>query len=500
MNKIKIGWSEASLVPEGRKVNLAGQFYERITDVVETPITVTAMAIECGSDSAIFCSCDLVSTSKHLLDSVRARLSGIKDFPLDKVMISAIHTHTAPGYAKRGDSSSMSGSTLDVLTQLMPNVKYEKLVSYEGDDLLDGNEAHAFMADRIAEAAKIAWDNRTEGMYAQGFGRAAVGMCRRVCYSDGSAKMWGDTDTATFTELEGGNDSGIEMLFTFTPEKKLTGVIANVACPAQVLEHRSFISSDYFGKVKALIRREFGDDVYLLGLCSAAGDQCPRDMIRWVEPETPIDDPNIVRGEVTKRKADPSMFDIKGCELIGRRIANEIFFAYEGIADDEYVSETELEHRNITIDMPLRRVTPEDKEKALRAIEEFAAKVGDGTINFNDNARMHVHAGTVVRSQIQEKVDVIPIEVHIIRLGNIAFATNPYELFLDYGNQIRARSKASQTFLIQLSCGCYGYLPTEKAEKGSHYSAYVSSGTTGHVGGNLLVRKTVSEINDMLKK
>ena len=31
----------------------------------------------------------------------------------------------------------------------------------------------------------------------------------------------------------------------------------------------------------------------MLCLCSAAGDQCPRDMIRWVEPETPINDPNI---------------------------------------------------------------------------------------------------------------------------------------------------------------------------------------------------------------
>ena len=84
-------------------------------------------------------------------------------------------------------------------------------------------------------------------MYAQGFGRAAEGLCRRVCYDDGSAKMWGDTNMANFTELEGGNDSGIELLFTYDASKKLTGVIANVACPAQVLEHRNFISSDYMG-------------------------------------------------------------------------------------------------------------------------------------------------------------------------------------------------------------------------------------------------------------
>ncbi len=493
MDKVKIGWGEVSLVPENRKVSLVGQFYERISDEVETPISVTAMAIECGGDAAIFCSCDLVSTSHQLLETVRGKLSATDGFPIDKVMISAIHTHTSLGYSKRGDTPR--GSALDVLTALMPDAKYEKLVSYQGEDLLDGDEAHEFVAERIAEAARLAWNNRCEGVYSQGFGRAAVGMCRRVCYNDGSAKMWGDTDSATFTQLEGGNDSGIELIFTMTPDKKLTGVVANVACPAQVLEHRNFISSDYFGKVKEILRREWGEDVYLLGLCSPAGDQCPRDMIRWVEPETPINDPNIEREDVTLRKADPSMFDVKGCELVARRIANEIFYAYEVI--DNYVSDAVFEHKNITLDMPLRRVTPAERDAAIKAIKDFAKENGNRPINFVDNARMHVHAGIVSRSEVQETIDVLPIEIHVIRLGSIAFATNPYELFLDYGNRIRARSKASQTFLVQLSCGSLGYLPTKTAEEGSHYSAYVSSGTAGHEGGDLLVRKTVSEINKM---
>ena len=492
MNKVKIGWGEVSLVPEGRKVSLHGQFYERISDEVETPISVTALAIECGDDQAIFCSCDLVGTTHKLLLAVRERLSSDPSFPIEKVMISAIHTHTSMGYARTSDSPD---SALNVLTTLMPDVKYESLAPYDGEDLLAGVEAFDFIADRIAKAAKIAWDNRAEGMYAAGFGRAAVGMCRRVCYNDGSAKMWGDTNTATFTELEGGNDSGIELLFTFTPDKKLTGVIANVACPAQVLEHRNFISSDYFGKVKDMLREKFGEDIFLLGICSPAGDQCPRDMIRWVDPEAPINDPNIVRNGASNHKADPSMFDIKGCTLIARRITNEIVYAYEDI--NEYVSEAEFKHKAITLDVPLRRVTPKETEEAINAITEFAKENAGKSITFKENARMHIHAGVVSRSKTQEKMDLIPIEFHVLRLGDIAFATNPYELFLDYGNQIRARSKASQTFLIQLSCGCYGYLPTAKAERGSHYSAYVSSGVAGHEGGDLLVRKTLSEINKM---
>ena len=257
MSKIKFGWSEVSLVPEGKKVSLSGQFYERISDVVETPITVTALAMECDGDAAIFCGCDLVCSPRNLLLEIREYILA-KDaaFPADKLMVSSIHTHTSMGYAKRSDS--VDGASLDVLSRLMPNVKYEKLVSYQGEDLLDGEEARSFLVERIAKAAMEAWANRTEGLYATGFGRAVVGMCRRVCYDDGSAKMWGDVDSPNFTELEAGNDSGIELMFTYTPEKKLTGVIANVACPAQVLEHRSFISSDYMGKLKRNLREKFG--------------------------------------------------------------------------------------------------------------------------------------------------------------------------------------------------------------------------------------------------
>ena len=41
------------------------------------------------------------------------------------------------------------------------------------------------------------------------------------------------------------------------------------------------------------------------------------------------------------------------------------------------------------------------------------------------------------------------------------------------------------------------YLPTEKAEKGGHYSAFVSSGNVEHIGGEQLVRETLQDINGM---
>lgn len=97
-------------------------------------------------------------------------------------------------------------------------------------------------------------------------------------------------------------------------------------------------------------------------------------------------------------------------------------------------------------------------------------------------------------------MDCLDTETHILRLGTVAFATNPFEPFLDYGNQIKDRSLAEQTFLIQLCNGSEGYIPTEKAEKGGHYSAFLSSGWIGHAGGALYVRQVLKQINQMFSE
>jgi hypothetical protein len=89
------------------------------------------------------------------------------------------------------------------------------------------------------------------------------------------------------------------------------------------------------------------------------------------------------------------------------------------------------------------------------------------------------------------------MELHVIRLGDVAICTNPFELFTDYGVQIKARSKALQTFVIQLAAGPGTYLPTERAVRGGGYSAIPQSNVVGPEGGQVLVDRTVEAINTM---
>ena len=503
MSKIKIGWSEISITPE-KKVSLQGQFAERISQYVEKPLTATAMAIESGDDHVIMCSCDLAGTSWGLAVAVRERLLEMgAEFDVNKVILNAIHTHTGPGYGgnqrSAGDGTSVIGGFINSLKKyLAPGQNYvEKEEISQNPEIATTKEVKAFLIDKISTVIIDAWKNRKTASFSNAFGRAPVGMCRRAAYSDDTAKMWGDTNSAVFTALEGGSDTGIELLYVFDESKTLTGIIINLACPAQCVQHRLFISPDFWGEVKVLLRKRFGEELFILPLCSAAGDQCPIDLVRWVEPESDLNDPNIIRNNPPKRKADPSMFDLSGMKLTGRRIANEVFLVYEdGL--DQAQSDVEFEHRVINMHLPIRRASLTDLKNAEKGIKDYLRdKVGD--VDYNDVANLQVHLGVINRFNLQEKMNTLETEVHVIRLGSVCIATNPFELFLDYGNQIKARANCEQTFLVQLANGTEGYLPTEKAEKHGHYSAFISSGQVGHDGGDLLVRQTLDNINDMFK-
>lgn len=88
------------------------------------------------------------------------------------------------------------------------------------------------------------------------------------------------------------------------------------------------------------------------------------------------------------------------------------------------------------------------------------------------------------------------MELHVIRLGDIAFASNSFELFSDYGIRIQARSAATQTFVVQLCAGgSPSYLPTKLAQKGESYSACLYCNEVGPEGGDVLVEETLRLIN-----
>ncbi len=110
------------------------------------------------------------------------------------------------------------------------------------------------------------------------------------------------------------------------------------------------------------------------------------------------------------------------------------------------------------------------------------------------------HYGVVQRyEQLQKDPGATyPVEIHVVRLGDLVVCSNPFELYCEYGIRIKARSPATQTFIVQMS-GFGSYLPTERAQAAGHYSAIPQSNIIGPEGGQMLVDKTVEIINELWK-
>ena len=485
-SRIFIGWSCKDITPE-KPVSLQGQYYKRISNYVQSPLKVTAFALETRAENgkreqAVMVSCDVASIPRKLQDTLKETVkTKIPDFDVNKLFLHATHTHSAP---------TTRGSNKD---------------DVEGGKVTTGAEFQVLFLEQAAEAVIEAWNSRKQGGISWELGHAVVGHCRRVQYADGTTQMYGSTDREDFLGLEGPSNPGVDMLFCWDMNEKLTGIVLNVSCPSQVTEAKYYVSSDYWDEVRKQLRERYSEDLFVLAQCGAAGDQSPRDLVR------------NYRGE-------PNMWDVPGIVEIGKRIASAVDTVYPS-AKKSIQTNVVFGHTVKEIKLPTRRVGEEEYKEALAIVEEIMSREPDDPNSpdtawnrflkiIEDNEKTEAFGpwdnkitdfGIVKKKQAlvekyknQDNDPFYSMELHVIRLGDVAFATNPFELYLDYGFRMTSRSKAAQTFVIQLSGDSCGYLPTARAIPGGGYSAMATR--VGPKGGQVLVNETVKAINALWER
>ncbi len=451
-----IGRASVSITPE-LPVALSGQMRTRIAKEIESEVIASAVAIESRNgdeslDQAIMVSCDLVAIRDGILEMVRERVGKrLPEFDVKKIFVNATHTHTAP---------------------VMVPGKYE--IPEEG---VNQPEAYRnFLADRIADIVEKSWNSREPGAVGWGLGHAVVAQNRRTVYANGVAQMYGSTGRDDFREIEGYEDHGVEVLFFWNRENKLIATAINIACPAQEVESISKVSADFWHPVREKLKEVHGENLVVLTWAGAAGDQSPHLMYR--------------------KAAEERMMKLRGLnrlDEVARRVVDAWNEAYDGAAK-EIKTDLVFSHEIKDIELPLRLVTEEERKNAEAQYEKNA---GDPKTLW----KALWHQRVIERYEGQKAGTLKPyaMELHVLRLGDIAIATNPFELFTDYGLRMKTQSPALQTFVVQLT-GPGTYLPTEKAVRGGGYSAIIESNVVGPEGGQFLVEETAAVIKSLWPK
>jgi len=270
------------------------------------------------------------------------------------------------------------------------------------------------------------------------------------------------------------------MLFTRDPAGELTGMLVNLACPSQCQEHMSAFSADYWHCVREAIAERHGAGVHLLPQCAPAGDMSPHLLYDKTE-----------EADLRNR------LGLDKCGIITRRIMAAVDEALATASPPE--DTVTFAHEVATWQLPRMMVTKEEYklEKRIYSMsEEELAKQPYGFQRvwpFSDVCEL------ISRYENQEEKSMLDMESHVIRLGDVVFATNAFELYVDYAMRIRSRSKALQTFLVQIADACGFYLPTQRAVDHGHYSALVKSCWVGPEGGQVLVENTVAAIDRLFE-
>jgi len=451
--ELLVGAARTTITPD-EPVALSGQFHTRVAKTVESPCTANVLVLESRDgdkslETAIMVSCDLVVIREDVQSRIRNAVAAkLPEVDVQKLFVNATHTHTAP---------------------VMVEGKY--VLPAEG--VIQPAAYVEFLAEQVSGAVAEAWNGRKPAGVCWGLGQAVVAHNRRAVYANGLAEMYGKTDKPEFRGIEGFEDHDIDVLSFWDAEKKPLAMAVDVACPAQEVESRGAVNADFWHETRDLLRKRYGQQLDVLGWCGAAGDQSPHLMYN--------------------RAAEERMLKLRGLtrlEEIARRLDVAVDEA-NAAAQNDIRTDVKMVHLVRTLKLPIWMVTEEQNAAAQAEVDRLSSDPAN-------QRRMNWQKKVTDRYQQQKEGDLYERQFHVIRLGDIAICTNPFELYTDYGVQIKARSKAVQTFVIQLTGEQSGtYLPTVRAVEGGSYSAIPPSCPVGPKGGQALIDQTVEAINSL---
>ena len=495
---LKIGW-DITDVSSDKPLVQYGRPKRYVSRGLRDPLAVTTLVIDAGSDCVIFTTWDVCVVWGTVARRVRSIVEDrCPEIPTDKIIFHAIHTHTGPGMGDGYD-----------------------------EDLT--REYRFMFAARAAESIITAWKNRKPGKIAYGYDFAVTAFSRRPVYFDDlskrplknglirtpglsldkHAKLHGDSNDPMFSHMEAAPDPFVNFLFTYDMDDKLTGIVCNVAFPSQISQVDTMLGSDCWSDMRRVFAKEF-PGVYLLPQCAAAGD------LTYKIP---------YYGKATARK-HKLLFGREETfpgEFERERVTGQLMAALRRTmkwATKERYADLPLEHITTTLHLKRYIPPPEDVAEAKKNLLKLREMMKKPPEAWQKDPKRLEKGKALIRRAIGNCNRVLryakegetkktwPSEFHVLRIGDIAFVSERYELYTDYGQRIQARSPFTQTFTIQLGAQMYydtgsaaHYLATERAfeNKGYQANSVNNSNAPSPEGGQQLVDEAVRLLYELKK-
>ena len=503
---LKIGWAKRDFSLD-EPVQLYGQLHIRVSEGIHDPLLATALAIteEESGHSVIFLALDLECPHGGIIDEVKRLVKeACPEIPAEAIVISGTHTHGGL-----------------ILRETPPQ-------TLDGKVIYPGTKCRDHVARLAAEAVSEAWKNQKPGGIAFGYGYAVVGHSRRSTYladmsekmpnnvaPNGHAIMYGKTNDPDFAGYEAGADHFLNALFTTDDSENVTGIIVNIPCPGQTSETLIWQTADFWYNVRLEVEKEFGKGVFVLNQCAAGGDMAPR-ILHYNEAQRrkmrlkyglDYDLSNYHRkdsrpGDEKYKKTWAEQLDI------GERVITALREIWSW-AKKDIRKEVPIRTSYRVLQMPRREITEEmvrGFQKAIDSIEwprreDCRDEEEYRVLTQRCGAAERRNRRAIKRYEDSKTAPTIPMRMNVVRIGDVSFVTNRFEVYIDYMHRLQAQSPALQTFVVQLAGDeDESYLATERAMENRGYSASIYCNQVSAEAGQYWIRESLAELNKLFEK
>ncbi|MBL7186979.1 MAG: neutral/alkaline non-lysosomal ceramidase N-terminal domain-containing protein [Phycisphaerae bacterium] len=411
---------------------------------VHDELYARCLVLDDGTTRLAFVICDNLGIGRSVYDKARRIIGDKTGIGADHMMMAATHTHS---------SISARGAN-----RLAPD---GELSDYQ-----------QFLVGRIADGVRRAVNNLEPARI--GFGGAAEPaqvFNRRYFMKPGVPvpNPFGGRDKVVMNPGRGNpnilkaaapTDPEIAFLSVQSADGRPIALLANYSLHYVGGGERGAISADYFGMFSDRIQQLLGADRIeppFVGILSN-GTSGDINNINWLQKP--------------QRKFAP----YEKMRQVADLVADAVLKAHGKVEFHDWVRLGAMRNE---LTLAVRKPTAEQIDYARKILDK-----PEDARPYHE--REKVYAQRVL--QMHESPDEVSVVLQAFRIGELGICAIPFEVFVEIGLQIKAKSPFERTFTISHANGSYGYLPTVAQHKLGGYETWLGTSTVEVEAGPKITR------------
>tara|TARA_R110002072_G_C7978294_1_gene535837 strand:- start:16202 stop:18289 length:2088 start_codon:yes stop_codon:yes gene_type:complete len=396
-----------------------GGLVSRSVAEVKTRLNARALALSDGTTKLVIVVVDSCMLPRPLLDEVKKLAESRTGVPMNRLLISATHTHSAP--------ASMACLGTDIDPDYVPLLKL-KIVDAIAAALEKLQPAQiGFGKENAADFTALRrWIRRPDRIADDPFGNPTV-----------RATMHAGSNWDNVTGESGPEDPDLSLVSIQSRNGKPIAVLANFSMHYYSGERG--LSADYFGLFCEGLKQRIAPEGSFVGIMShgCSGDIWRRD---YTQPD----------------KWDPQ-------QTIDDYASGLLDIAMKTYGNIKYRSDVDIAMAEQRMTLKYRVPDQQRLEWARRVVESLGDKA--------PSTQQEVYATEQLILDERQETEIV---VQGIRIGDIGIATTPNETYAITGLKIKAASPLTSNLVIELANGGDGYIPPPEQHRFGGYNTWAA--------------------------